>query len=168
MNGEAIENKEFLCEWRASLALGEAGQVLWIGLLLAPLLVMSAVFAWWGAWPVVPFAGIEGLGVVTAFSLMRWRGRQVERFRLKDGGFAWERWSRGRLQAMSGNFCWARLDLRERRSRTSIELGYAGRWVEVATQLADADKREFFRELKRRQACLGSGPGAHQGWEPQA
>lgn len=120
------------------------------GSLAALSVVIAAAFAALGAWPILPFAGIEVLVLGLAW---RWSLRHAadfervavegERVVLDAGGASG--WRRVEFQRY-----WARLVVKESAPGYRIALTSHGREVEVGRYLGESRRRELARELHDR------------------
>jgi uncharacterized membrane protein len=112
--------------------------------------LVGVLFAWFGAWPVLGFAGLEVLAVVGLLALHR-RGsrREFELVRLADGRLTVLRTDRrGRREELALDPYWARLFLQERPGRVSaLVLRQHRRTVEIGAMLGEDQKRDLAAAL---------------------
>jgi len=73
---------------------------------------ISAGFAYFGAWPILPFAGIEMLALAAAFYLNGRHAADYERIALAGGKLLVEASSAGRIKRYEFNPRWLHLDAR--------------------------------------------------------
>lgn len=128
----------FTYQRRASLT--PQGRVLWCGLIGANAMVVATGCALIGAWPVVPFAGLEVLLVAAAFY---WVGRSdgdEESFIVSSGQFTSIVRRQGVVTAVTGNIEWARLVLSDPQAGGSITLRYAGKTYSIAQHIPEAER----------------------------
>ncbi|MBY0337253.1 MAG: DUF2244 domain-containing protein [Acetobacteraceae bacterium] len=131
-------------------ALSENG-VLWVaGLLLAGFTFTGLVFTLMGAWPVLAFAGIEGIGVVALLFLYRRHARTSgEVIRLTERELLVRRREGGRVFEASFEPFWARLEKREEAGRLPrLFLVHRSREAEVGCYLA-AEERDSLEAALR-------------------
>jgi len=101
-----------------------------------------------GAWPVIPFAGLE---VVALGAALVWHARRVgefERISLQDGLLVVEVAERNRLQRHEFNPRWARIDVATGRD-TRLALRSHGRELEIGRHLDSIGRRRLAAELSR-------------------
>ena len=136
---------------------------------LAWLLVFTAVlsfaigigFALYGAWPVLPFAGLEVAALAVAFWLNGRHAADYERISLHDGMLVVEIRDAERVEEHSFNPQWVRLLVDDAGRDLRVALRSHGRELEIGRHL-DAPGRELFAaELRRRlgEARLGKLTG---------
>lgn len=103
-----------------------------------------------GAWPVLPFAGLEVLLVTLAFRAIGRHDGDCERLELD--GTRVRLYSRKGLreQVLEGHAPWARLVVCSRYGRCELGLRYAGRTVGFGRLLTDERRREWAEQLGRR------------------
>jgi uncharacterized membrane protein len=123
----------------------------WVLLAIAATtLGIAAGAAAFGAWPVMPFAGLEVALVALAFRVLARHDADFER--LEVGAF--EVTVEARDAAQHTRFVahrqWARLVLRERGGRCTLGLAYAGRTVPLGRMLSDEGRRALAERLRGR------------------
>ncbi len=108
---------------------------------------ISAFFAWWGAWLVLPFAGLELLILGAGLVFCRRSQEHVEHIRIgkqevtvknKSGTYVFQR-------------AWLQVELRPpalRNHPSRLLLGSHGRRIEVGDFLCENEKREFADRLR--------------------
>jgi uncharacterized membrane protein len=101
---------------------------------------IASAFAWLGAWPVLPFAGIEMLALAAAFYVNGRHAADYERIALAKGKLLVEASVGGRLERHEFSPRWLRLA--ERRSGQDLRLLLVSRGseLEIGRHL-DADRR---------------------------
>jgi uncharacterized membrane protein len=97
-------------------------------------------FAWIGAWPILPFAGIEILALATAFYLNGRHAADYERIALADGRLVVEASDAGRVLRHEFGLPWLRLDERRQGGDLQLLLRAGGRELEIGRHL-DAERR---------------------------
>jgi uncharacterized membrane protein len=147
-----FENAEGL-RWttRPNRSLSVRGRLLWIVLIGLNALLISVMACLIGAWPIVPFAGLEVALVALAFW---WIGRHdfdYEMLEISDGGFTWERRSGSVFEDLKGNLAWAIFGWAGRHQQTCLVLHYAGRKYELGASVP-ADIRQRLAQGISRQA----------------
>ena len=135
---------------RPNRSLGPAARR-WVLLAIAatPLGVAAGAAAF-GAWPVMPFAGLEVALVALAFRVLGRHDADYERLEVADHEVTVE----ARDAALHTRFVahrqWARLVLRERGGRCTLGLAYAGRTVPLGRLLSDEGRRRLAEGLRGR------------------
>lgn len=152
---EAAEKSGFFLNWRPNRSLDKQGRRLWLAVIMAPVLLVSAGVAWVGAWPVLPFAGLEMLFVWWAFRLVGKHDDDYEMLDVSSHEFCWERRERRRIDRLTGNPAWATLTWHQSGSVQGVYLRYGGRSVMVGTQLCEPERRQLARQLATVFRCQG-------------
>lgn len=101
-----------------------------------------------GAWPVMPFAGLEVALVWLAFRIVQRHDADFER--LEIAGLELRLASRDarRETHVVAQREWARVVLKERGHRCTLGLAYAGRTVPLGRMLSDDGRRELAAQLR--------------------
>jgi len=97
-------------------------------------------WAYFGAWPVLPFAGVEILALATAFYLNGRHAADYERVTLVEGRLLVEASNAGRVQRHEFNPRWLRLDERRFGCELHLLLRSRGNELEIGRHL-DTDRR---------------------------
>jgi uncharacterized membrane protein len=118
--------------------------------LAATTFVVAAAAAMVGAWPVVPFAGIEVALVVAAFRILSRHDGDFERLEISGARIRFQARQAARVTQFEGHASWARLVVRSRPGRCELGLRYAGRTVEIGRLLTDERRWQWAAELGRR------------------
>lgn len=129
------------------------------GLLLALLaavaalsLGIAAAFAVQGFWMMLPFAGLEGLMLGTAFWVTSRHVADYERVALVGGRLRLEVRDAERVSTWETNACWVRVVVGRERGRTRLALRSQGREVEIGRHLDEAGRERFAALLRERLA----------------
>lgn len=101
-----------------------------------------------GAWPVMPFAGIEVLLVALAFHVLRRHDKDYERLVIGEHEVRVEARSARSVVEFVAYRPWAVIEVRDRGTRCTMSLAYAGRVVPVGQLLTDEGRRELARVLR--------------------
>lgn len=107
-------------------------------------------FAAFGAWVILPFAGLEMLAIAAAFYCMSRRVGDYEKFVEEQGTLKVEIRDRGRIREYEFNPHWARLVLREHGWERRLALRSHGRELEIGRHLPDAGRRDLATLLGHR------------------
>jgi uncharacterized membrane protein len=103
-----------------------------------------------GAWPVMPFAGIEIALVALAFHVVTCHDRDFERLVIEGAEVRVEARDAQREMRFVANRAWARVVLHERGARCALSLRYAGKTVPLGRMLSDEGRRRLAREIGGR------------------
>jgi len=110
-------------------------------------LAIATVFAFQGAWLVVPFAGIEMLALCIAFVVHARHAGDYERIVLSAGRVRVERLHGGSLATDECQAPWVRVEYRGAR-RELIRLVAAGRELAVGRFVPDGERIQLAHELR--------------------
>jgi uncharacterized membrane protein len=107
-----------------------------------------------GAWPVVPFAGLEVLLVATAFVVVGRHDDDFELLEVSADTFRWKSRDGGKTAALSGNLAWLQVEWYRcsRRNARCLRLRYAGKEVTVGRLLSEKDLQDVVSSLARSPA----------------
>ena len=129
-------------------SLSAQGRRLFLGAVATTTFGVATLAAVLGAWPVMPFAGLEVGLVALAFHVVGLHDGDFERLEVGPLAVSIE-WRDARLSArFVANLPWARLVVRERGARCSLGIAYAGRIVPLGRLLSDEGRRELARQLR--------------------
>jgi uncharacterized membrane protein len=131
-------------------ALGRRARVQCVGVLIGTGLAVAVFAALVGAWPVLPFAGLEALLLWLAFRCLARHDDDFERVEINDGRVRWESRCANRMSALDAHTAWARLLVEDRGGRCRLSLRYAGQTVPVGALVAEPLRRRWAEELGRR------------------
>jgi uncharacterized membrane protein len=130
--------------------LGPLGRRLCLTAIAANTVAIAAGAAVLGAWPVLPFAGLEVALVAAAFRVVARHDGDFERIEIEGARVRLQTRRAARLVELEGHAPWARLLVKEGPAGVSLGLRYAGRTVEFGRLLTDGRRREWAAELGRR------------------
>lgn len=131
-------------------SLGPAGRRFALGAIAATTLGVAAFAASIGAWPVMPFAGLEVLLVVAAFHVVQRHDADYERVEVGEHEVVVEGCHARCPFRFVANRAWARLVVGLAGGRCTLQLAYAGRRVPLGRMMTDAERRRLARELRAR------------------
>lgn len=103
-----------------------------------------------GAWPVMPFAGLELLFVWLAFRTVGAHDGDFERLEVGAGEIRFESRDATRDAKFVANRAWARVVMDQEGGRCSLRLAYAGRTVPLGRLLSDEGRRRLADDLRGR------------------
>lgn len=139
---------EFRRVARRNNSLSSAGRLLVFVFIFVVSVGIAAAFAVFGAWLILPFAGLEMVVLYLAFCYVERHAADYELIEI-DGDQVKVEWFEG------GNACsealsrhWARVVVKRDGSR--LALRSHGRELEIGRGMSDAQRLELARALKRR------------------
>jgi uncharacterized membrane protein len=110
---------------------------------------IAAGFAWFGAWLILPFAGLEMLGLAAAFYVNGRHAADYERIALAEGRLLVEARDAERLAQYEFNPAWVRVAERRLGREVRLLLRSHERELEVGRHL-DAERRASLAAQLRR------------------
>ncbi len=131
-------------------SLGPKGRRWVLGAIAATTFGVAAGAVFLGAWPVMPFAGLEVGFVALAFRVLRLHDADFERLEIGEHEVKVEARDARSVTRFVANRSWARVVLRERGERCTLRLAYAGRMVPLGRLLSDEGRRRLADELRGR------------------
>ena len=123
---------------------------MFLGLMAATTMGVATAVAMIGAWPVVPFAGIEVMLLVLAFHVVARHDADFERLEIGEHEVSVERRDAKNVTRFVAHRPWARVIVRTRGRRCTLGLAYAGRVVPLGRLLSDEGRRKLAQELRGR------------------
>jgi len=118
--------------------------------LAATTMGVAAFAAMIGAWPVMPFAGLEVALVLVAFRVLARHDQDFERLEIGGHEVRMESRDAASVTRFTANAAWARVVVKERGVRCTIGLAYAGRTVPLGRLMSDEGRRDLARRLRGR------------------
>lgn len=137
-------------------SLGPAGRRWVLGVIAAMTLGLAAAALAVGAWPVMPFAGLEVAAVWLAFRVVALHDRDYERIEVDETEVRLEAREAARVTRFVARRAWARVVHQEDRGGFSLGLAYAGRTEALGRLLTDEGRRGLASELRRRLATAAN------------
>ena len=107
-------------------------------------------FAWVGAWPVLPFMGLEVATLATAFCVHARHSADCERIVVRDGVMRVEVRDAGRMSVHSFHPGWVRLDTQRAGADVRIGVRSHGRELEIGRHLDAPGRSLLAAELAGR------------------
>lgn len=146
------ESGEFLLIARRNNSLSATGRALVLGSLVFISLAISLAFAFFGAWLVLPFAGVELAVLCIAFRHVQRHAADFESLAIKGDRVLVERWDRGRMSRYELNRYWAQVVLENGTvpGRSLLALRSHGRQVEFGQHLTEEQRQAVARTLKQQ------------------
>ncbi|HET9651675.1 MAG TPA: DUF2244 domain-containing protein [Usitatibacter sp.] len=131
-------------------SLGVAARRWVLGWIALTSLGISAGAAFFGAWPVMPFAGVEVAFVALAFHILGRHDADFERLEVGRHEVRLESRDARALTRFVAYQPWACIEVRERGVRCALSLAYAGRNVPLGRLLSDEGRRRLAEDLRGR------------------
>ena len=131
-------------------SLGVAAQRWVLGAIAATTLGVAAGATAFGAWPVMPFAGLEVALVAFAFRVLRSHDTDFERLEIGEHEVRLEARDARSTTRFVAHRPWVRVELWERGARCTLRLAYAGRTVPLGRLLSDEGRRQLAERIRGR------------------
>lgn len=140
---------------RPNCSLSLTGKMMVLGSFLLVLSMVSVGFAALGAWPILPFAGLEMLAVTLAFYQVACHERDYERITIEGDRIVLECRDNVRFMRTEYKRCWTRvlLHCQSVGRHCQVALSSHGIEQELGRHLNDAQRTELAYQLKRRLGC---------------
>ena len=133
-----------------NVSLSRAGRRLFLGLISLNTGVLAMAWAIAGAWPVLPFAGLE-LGLLAyAFHYVGKFDGDFERLTIAGSSLTLEVCERGVTRQLSFNRPWVQLLCQERGTRCYLALQYQGQEYRLGKLMNDEQRSAWGRELRKQ------------------
>ncbi len=135
---------------RQNSSLSNIGKQLILLSIFFNLAVVGLFFAVMGAWPVLPYAGLEFLLLWYAFRRISERENDFECLTVADFVVAFESKLKGKVSRFECNRAWVQLLCRvgARGARCSLSLRYAGQTVSIGRLLTDDQRMQWAQTLQ--------------------
>lgn len=108
---------------------------------------IAAAFAAFGAWPILPFAGLEMLALWLAFDCVARHAGDYERIVVEGDRVTVERCEKGRVFRREFNRCWAQVVVSPDGAR--VALRSHGRETEIGRHASTGERLLLARSLRR-------------------
>ena len=135
---------------RPNRSLGPVARRWALGAIVATTLAVAAGATALGAWPVMPFAGLEVVLVALAFRVLGNHDADFERLEIGEHEVRVEVRDAAKLTRFVARRQWARVVLRQQGARCTLGLAYAGRTVPLGRMLSDEGRRALAERLRGR------------------
>jgi uncharacterized membrane protein len=109
-----------------------------------------------GAWPVMPFAGLEVVLVAFAFHVLGRHDADYERLEVGEHEIHYEARIALEVESFVAHRPWARLEVAERGERCALRLVYAGKSVALGRLLSDEGRRRLAAALRGHVPVAGN------------
>lgn len=147
-DSEHARAAEFGWVARRNNSLSSSGRLLVFAFIFFVSVGIAAAFAAFGAWLVLPFAGLEMLVLYLAFRQVDRHAADYERVAIDGGRVEVEQFEAGRTHRHELSRYWARVVLEPDGSR--LALRSHGREIEIGRHMSDEERRDLARSLERR------------------
>jgi uncharacterized membrane protein len=149
-DGSAADNQVFslFAKRNCSLEWAERWRAFW--LIASISAIIACAFAVFGAWLILPFAGLEVGALYVAFRLLDRRANDYEQLTIDGDRLVVEQRKQGRLTRFEGNRLWAQVVVRKQCERVELALRYHGREIEFGAFLSDEARSHAARSLQER------------------
>jgi uncharacterized membrane protein len=143
------ETAEFIYTARRNNSLSSSGRQLVFGFILTVSLGIAAAFSIaFGAWPILPFAGIEMAVLYVAFRYVDRHAGDYERITIQGDSVAVEVREGTQVSHFQLQRCWAQVVCEPEGAR--LALRSHGRQIELGRHLCEERRREMARDLSRQ------------------
>ncbi len=139
-----------------NVSLSRAGRRLFLGLIFMNTGVLATAWAMVGAWPILPFAGIE-LGLLAyAFHYVGKFDGDYERLTIDGSTVIVDIRERGLVHSHRFNRPWVRLVCVEQGNRCRLGLQYQGHEYGLGKLMNDEQRFAWARELRKQIRMVGA------------
>jgi uncharacterized membrane protein len=138
-------------EWvvKPNRSLTAKGRNLWLMLIAISALPATIGALAIGAWPILPFAGLEVALVWLAFRVIAGHDCDYEVLQVDDRQFAWECCSGGEVQRLQGYPAWAKVQVDRTKRHCRLRLSYAGKSVVLGSFATDKRREQLLAQMGR-------------------
>ena len=137
-------------------SLGIAARRWALAVIAATTFAVAAGAAAIGAWPVMPFAGLEIALLALAFHVFGRHDADFERLEVGESEVRIEARDARRVTRFVAHRPWARVEVARRGERCTLRLAYAGRAVPLGRMLSDEGRRRLAETLRGRIAVTAN------------
>lgn len=140
---------------RPNCSLSRPGKIFVLVSFFLILSIPAGVFTVMGAWPILPFAGLEMLVVLLAFYQISCHEHDYERITIAGNSLVLERRDNVRVERSEYNRCWAQVVLQCQSvgRQCRVALRSHGAEQELGRHLNDELRTELAHQLERRLGC---------------
>ncbi|MHB1332246.1 MAG: DUF2244 domain-containing protein [Sulfuriferula sp.] len=140
---------------RPNCSLSRPGKIFVLVSFFLILSIPAGVFTVMGAWPILPFAGLEMLVVLLAFYQISCHEHDYERITIAGNSLVLERRDNVRVERSEYNRCWAQVVLQCQSvgRQCHVALRSHGAEQELGRHLNDELRTELAHQLERRLGC---------------
>lgn len=147
-DGSAANNEIFSLILRRNCSLQHAGRrrAFWLAALVSALIAL--VFAAVGAWPILPFAGLELAALYVALRRFYREADDYEQVIIQGDRLLVECHMKGCVRRFDANRFWTQVIVRESSGGRQVTLRCHGREIEFGTFLSERARLDAARELR--------------------
>ena len=147
-DGSAADHPDYslIARRHCSLQGAERWRAFWIVALVSGLIATG--FASIGAWPILPFTGLELLALYIAFRRLSSDAGDYEQVTIHGDRLIVEAHTRGRLQRFESNRYWTQVVVRKDVRSCQVALRSHGREIEFGTLLSEGGRLAAARQLQ--------------------
>lgn len=121
-----------------------------LGWIAATTLGVAAGATAFGAWPVLPFAGLEIAFLALAFRVLSEHDHDFERLEIGEHEVRLEARVARRVTRFVAHRPWVRVEMRVRGGRCTLQLAYGGRAEPLGRMLSDEGRHSLAEKLRGR------------------
>ncbi len=149
-DGSAAHEEIFSLTLRRNRSLDETGRLgaFWLAALVSALVAMA--FAAIGAWPILPFAGLEVAALYAAFRCLSREANDYEHVVIQGDRVLLERHTQGSVRRFDANRYWTQVVVQDGVSGRQVSLRAHGREIEFGTFLSESARLAVARELQNQ------------------
>ena len=137
-------------------SLGPTGRRWVLGMIATSTFGVAAGAAMIGAWPVMPFAGLEVALVALAFRVVQLHDGDFERREIDEHEVRVEARRAQQVTRFVANRAWARVEVRDRGMCCTLRLAYRGRSEPLGRLMSDEERRALAERLRGRIAVTAN------------
>jgi uncharacterized membrane protein len=149
-DGSAADNQVFLLIARRNCSLQGAERCMAFWLLAFVSMVIASVCAAMGAWPVLPFAGLELAALYLAFRRFSRDADDYEKVIIQGDRLLVECHTNGRVRRFDANRHWTQVVVRRGAGGRHVSLRSHGNEIEFGTLLSEGARIEAARKLQEQ------------------
>jgi uncharacterized membrane protein len=143
------EPEEFTCEVVRKCSLSPSGRTLALALMGGTTLSVGlGISLYYGAWPVLPYAGLELLVLCLGFRWIAGHDGDYERITVRGTELRQELQIRRRVSTRCWNRHWSTLLCRTRGCRVELSVRSHGREVAIGRMMLDEDRSRLAERLR--------------------
>ena len=146
----SVESPPYVHLSRPNRSLGIAGRRWVLGAIAATTFGVAAGATAIGAWPVMPFAGLEIALLAFAFRVLGQHDADFERLEIGEHEVRVEAREAAMLTRFVAHRPWVRVEMRTSGDRCTLRLAYAGRTVPLGRMLSDEGRRRLAEAIRGR------------------
>jgi uncharacterized membrane protein len=148
----------YSCTTQFNRSLSPAGRLVFLALIYSNIVIVAAGFALIGAWLVMPFAGLEIVGLAVAFYLVARRDGDYERLTIIGQLVRFEACNHGVVHCFECNRAWVQLVRRLGSDGQTCQLTLRshGRQVSIGRLMNDEQRLAWSQELATQLKTVNS------------